>query len=496
MTAIAHTPAATSVGPRRLTEAGVVTVLIVAFLAWMPLQTPTALVVYQYLHFSDNPIPLAQAVLLFKDFWAAALIAVLFVRHFREIRFLWFDWCALAFGVLVAVYSVVPAALGSHLPAFAVIASARELLVPVELYGLGRLAGYAGVSAMTVIKAFLVIAAGAAVFSVGTFMLWPQTVWITSYNIVQFIHDVQGIGTATDLWNTSIVSIYAGHGSILRAIGPFVHPVGTGVYFAMPLTLAMCAAWLSNVHQKVSLALVLAGLVLFALAVVTPISRGTWIGFLGSVVICGVVLRKFRLAALTVVLFAVFIAYVPPFSFSVETAIAGTDSSTIAHNAAIDHGVQVITSDPLGGKVGGNDQYGAQIASAAGVNTEGVGENMYLTTYASVGPFGLLAFVIWLGAVTLDLLRRKRPSVPAWISVGVGTGLLAEAAAGMTASTLMRFTTAASMALVVGLIVAQSTAGNRGPDVDDLRHPRRWLGRRRGRAEAVVAVAAPDRDAI
>jgi O-antigen ligase len=107
---------------------------------------------------------------------------------------------------------------------------------------------------------------------------------------------------------------------------------------------------------------------------------------------------------------------------------------------------------------------------------------MYLTIYASIGPLGFLAFIVWLGALLLDLLVRRRPSMPTWVLIGVGAGLLAEAGAAMTASTLMRYTTAASLWLLVGLILAVPSEGLRLPDRAELKHPRRWLGLRRAPA--------------
>lgn len=463
---------AEGVRARGLTEAGLVTGLLAALLVWIPLQTPVAVVAYQYLHV---PIVLDQGILLIKDFWAAALFLVLLVRHWRQVRFRWFDWFALAFVVLVAVYSVVPAALGSRLPALSVISSARELLVPVELYGLGRLAVYAGVSVPGLVKASLVVAAGAAIFTVGTWALLPQTFWNTTYNLVGFIHDVQGVTTATDMWWASLLNNYSNYGDALRAVGPFTHPVGTGVYFAMPLTLAVCAAWMSDPRRRAALAIAALGVLLFAAAVITPISRGTWIGFAGAVVICGLVLHKYRLAAATVVVFAAFVALVPPFSWSILTALNGTDTSTIAHAAAVDRAVTVITQAPAGSGVGQADQFG-QIFAGGGA--AGVGENMYLAVYASIGPLGFMAFVIWLAAVVVELLGRVRPTVPVWISVGVGAGLLAEAAAGMTASTLLRFTNAATISILVGLVIGAPYSAFRRPDLDALRHPRTWFASR------------------
>jgi hypothetical protein len=458
------------VAPVSTRESRLVTWILIAFLAWIPLQTPIAVVAWQYLHLS---VSATQAILLVKDFWAAALILILFVRHVREIRFHWFDWFALGFAVLVFVYSVVPAMLGSHLPALAVIASARELLVPIELYALGRLAGYAGVSPKRLVVGFLVIAAAAAAFSITTWAFMPQDFWTTNYNLVGFTRIVQGIQSATDIWWASILSYYGTFGAALRAVGPFTHPVGTGVYFAMPLTLAVCAVWMSDVRRRVALAVAVIGLALFFVAVVSPISRGTWIGFAGAVVVAGVVLHKYRLAVLTVVAFALFVAFVPPFSWAVRSAASSSDSSSIGHATAIDYGIKVITANPAGLGVGQGDQYGAVFSG--GNSVAGVGENMYLTTYASTGPLGALAFIVWLGALLVELFRRVRPTLPVWICVGVGAGLLAESIAGLSASTLMRFTTAASIWFLVGLVIAVPYTASRGPSWEAVRHPRAWL---------------------
>jgi hypothetical protein len=465
-------------------EARLVTWLIVAFLVWVPLQTPVAVLIWEYLHAPDR---VAQGILLIKDVWAAAFILVLFARHWREIRFHWYDWCALAYGILIAVYSVVPSLRGSNLTLVAIIASARELLVPIELYALGRLGGYAGVSTAFVVKAFLAIAAVAAVFSVGTWAVMPQTFWSSTYNLVGFIHDVQGVTTATTTWFASILANYGPYGWSVRAVGPFAHPVGAGVYFAMPMALVLCAAWLSGVRRRFALAVVLAGVVLFAAAVISPISRGTWIGLVVAAIVAGAVLHKYRLAALTVVVFVLFVGLVPPYSYAIRSAVTGTDSSTVGHQDAVQLGIKTVAQNPVGVGVGQGDQFGAILS---GGDSLGIGENMYLTTYASVGPLGLLAFAAVLLGMLWELIARLRPNLPPWIPIGVGVGLLAEIAAGFTASTLMRFTTAASIFVLIGLVMGEPGAGIR-PDFEALLHPRKWLTSRGRKPAAEVEAADP-----
>jgi multisubunit Na+/H+ antiporter MnhG subunit len=60
-----------------------------------------------------------------------------------------------------------------------------------------------------------------------------------------------------------------------------------------------------------------------------------------------------------------------------------------------------------------------------------------------------------------ETINRVRESIPVWVSVGVGAALLASLVAAMSASTLMRFTTAASIWLLVGVVVAAPVTGQR-----------------------------------
>ena len=94
--------------PRKLSVA---TIGLALLTLWLPVQTPLAIVVFQYGHHEKW----AQALLLVKDVYAALLIAYLFVRYWRRLTFYWFDWAAIVYAVLIVVYSIVPWLLGSHI---------------------------------------------------------------------------------------------------------------------------------------------------------------------------------------------------------------------------------------------------------------------------------------------------------------------------------------------------------------------------------------------
>ena len=353
--------------------------------------------------------------------------------------------------MLTAIYSVVPSFLGSHITVMSVLATVREYVAPVELYILGRLVFLGGVDPYRLVKWFLAISAVAAVYTIVLDVL-PVTFWTTTMNMIEFVKQVQGISSVKSLWDISLVAQYGAAQTEIftRAVGPFTHPVGTGHYFMLPLVLsiAWCFESLNKGRQRQAIGLLLLSL-LFAAAVITPISRGSWIGAVVAILVMAVIYRRpaFSIAALA--LTGSLLMAISPYNYSLVSAWTGTDSSTQAHSSAISKGTTAVSQNPLGSGVGQADQFG-QIFSGG----EGIGENTYIALWVSVGPVGLVAFLIFMAGLILYLAAtRLRAPPPPWIAVGSGAALLGYAAASMTSSALMRFTTSASVWLILGLVV-------------------------------------------
>jgi len=440
-------------------EAVVVGALVAAIVTWLVIQTPVVLLAYQY---GGIPTTAARLALLAKDMVVAVTVFGLLVRHRHRIDLRFYDIAALAYIGLIAIYSVVPWALGSDLPFVAVAASARVFLMPVELYALGRLAVLSGVDVGAIVRVFIGASAIAAVFAVGQWMLVPVEFWASSMDMPRFVREVQGLPGALSLWDISILGHYGVGvgGQFPRAIGPFTHPVGASHYFIAPLLLAV-ARTMTLDHRAARGAVIGWGLLalLFAAAIITPISRGSWIAAGIGVLACGVLLRRVRIAVLALALTALLVVLVPPFSYSIRSAASFDDSSVIAHGQAVEEGVGTVLGNPIGLGVGQADHLGTALAGAA--DAAGVGENMYLSILVTVGPLGLLAFVVWMAGVGIGLAPR-RPGAAAWMRVALFAALVGYAASALTASGLMRFTTSASFWLVAGLLVGGLPAMARG----------------------------------
>ncbi len=86
-----------------------VTWALVLLVVWLPLQTPIAIAIFQYGH----SVGLSQATLLLKDVVVALLALYALAVTWRSLKLRWFDWLAIAYVVLVGIYSTVPWLLGS-----------------------------------------------------------------------------------------------------------------------------------------------------------------------------------------------------------------------------------------------------------------------------------------------------------------------------------------------------------------------------------------------
>ena len=445
--------------PKKLSVA---TIGLALLILWLPLQTPLAIVVFQYGHHEKW----AQALLLVKDVYAALLIAYLLVRYWRRLTFYWFDWAAIAYAGLIVVYSIVPWLLGSHIGVTSVVASARELAVPIELYALGRLAVAGGADIRWLVAWALAVAAAAAAFTVCVWAFTPRLFWSTTLDLVTFVRVVQGIPNVQTLWDISILARLGGGldyaNGFVRAVGPFTQPVGTGHYFVLPVVMTV-AFFYQAINQRrlwAAGAMAAAGL-LFVAAVIVPISRGAWIAVALAVVLCSLVCRRRAIIFVGLALAAAALVMVPAVRFSVVATVTGTDSSASDHASALGKGISTVIDNPIGLGVGQSDQFG-QVLGSGDTAGAGVGENMYITLLVSVGPLGLLAFLVWsAGLIKYLIAVRHRAPPPSWIVIGSGAALVGYLVTALLAPPLMRFTTSATVWLVVGLAMGSVLAASR-----------------------------------
>ena len=489
-------------GESRARVASLMTWALVLLLVWLPLQTPIAVAIFQYGHSTT----LARAVLLLKDAAVALLVLSCLAATWRQLKLRWFDKVAIAYVVLVVVYSVIPVALGSSQSITGVVSSARQFVLPVEAYALGRLAVLAGADVKLVFKAFVAASAVVAAIGVAEYFLLPIDFWASTLDLVTFERVAQGIPAAVNLWKIGLLGEYgAGTGAYPRSIATFPHPVGAGLYFLLPFGLSV-AAWFGGEARGRRLAAV--GLVvltlLFGMATIVTISRAAWAAAAAVLLMCGLAFHRTRMAIACVLVAGVFVAGVPPFNESITSALNRDDASILGHIEAIGRDLEAGLTHFLGLGLGSADRVvmidsvpdhvpttsgDTGTGPVGGAESVGLGENMYLSVLISAGPLGLLTLVVWCVGVIAVLLRAARGSPQKWLLVGTASALIGALAAAMSSSALMRFTTAASTWLLLGLATSLVLALN--PDAGAWRIGFGRLRRRRrkesGSAEGEAA---------
>ncbi len=255
--------------------------------------------------------------------------------------------------------------------------------------------------------------------------------------------------------------------------------MGAGGYFLLPLGLSVAAWFGGEAHGKRWMTAGLIGLtLLFGLATIVTISRGAWIAAAIVVFMCGYSFKRLRMAVFCLAITGVFVAGVPPFDESISSALNRSDSSVVGHIEAIGRDTQTFLKNIIGMGLGSADRVTAMSAeptpgpaaqvgagtTSAGVDSEdaGIGEDLYLSVLVSTGPLGGLTFCAWCLGVILALFRVSRKAAPNWLVIGTATALVGSLVSALTSSTLMRFTTAASSWLLLGLVTGMVLATSPG----------------------------------
>ncbi len=475
---------------------------LVLILVWLPLQTPIAVAVFQYGH----SVGLSRATLLLKDAAVALLLLYALGVTWRTLKLRWFDKLAIAYVVLVVVYSIVPWLLGSDHAFTTVASAAREFALPVEAYALGRLAYLVGADVRFIFRAFVVASAVVALIAIVEYFVLPITFWSSTLDLVSFERIVQGVPSAISLWDISLLGDYgAGGGTYPRAIATFAHPVGAAGYFILPLGLTVAAWYGGEARGK---RLMTAGLILvsllFALATIVTLSRGAWLAVAVAVVMCGYIFRRLRMAFLCLTIMGIFLVSVPPFNQSISSALNRNDGSMIGHMEALGRDVQAVMENVFGMGLGSADRVVTNLPPASptpqivaspsptpsgqsgtpavnntsDIESAGIGEDLYLSVLVSTGPLGAAAFFAWCLGLIVALVRGARQSTRKWLPIGTAAALVGSLVSASTSSAMMRFTTAASAWLLLGLATSLVLASS--PKVAGLTRPRLrgWLPRR------------------
>jgi len=324
------------------------------------------------------------------------------------------DWLALAFGVLVVVYGVLPQSwLGGGATHKGVLYAARHDLLPVGAYFLGRGLDLTENERARLCHTVLAVAAFVAAFGLIDVYAVPLSWWRP---VGGWFHDQLGLQYfgLSDLPENFVYN--AGNGVVFRRLtSTFLSPLATAYLLVVALFFVRLRAWRGRVLA----------LLLFAALLLTH-TRSALLALVGWLVVLAIVRRSLRPLLFAVVVAVLGFAFVKSYDHigprthftKAELAqqeanaklhhevsndpTAVNEASTSEHLQALREGVRTVVHHPWG--------FGLGNSGVTAVRTHikpKAGESTYTELGVELGLLGALVFVAWsLSLLRVALLRR------------------------------------------------------------------------------------------
>jgi hypothetical protein len=324
------------------------------------------------------------------------------------------DWLALAFGVLVVVYGVLPQSwLGGGATHKGVLYAARHDLLPVGAYFLGRGLDLTENERARLCHTVLAVAAFVAAFGLVDVYAVPLSWWRP---VGGWFHDQLGLDYfgLSDLPENFVYN--AGNGVVFRRLtSTFLSPLATSYLLVVALFFVRLRAWRGRVLA----------LLLFAALLLTH-TRSALLALVGGLVVLAIVRRSLRpllFAAVVAVLSFAFVKsydHIGPRTHFTKAELtqqeenakrhhgvsndptAVNEASTREHLQALRGGVRTVVHHPWG--------FGLGNSGVTAVRTHikpKAGESTYTELGVELGLFGALVFIAWsLSLLRVALVRR------------------------------------------------------------------------------------------
>jgi hypothetical protein len=324
------------------------------------------------------------------------------------------DWLALAFGVLVVLYGVLPQSwLGGSATHKGVLYAARHDLLPVGAYFLGRGLDLTEQERARLCHTVLAVAAFVATFGLIDVYAVPLSFWRP---VGGWFHDQLGLHYF-GLSNLPENFVYnAGNGVVFRRLtSTFLSPLATAY-------LLVVALFFVRLRGRRGQAL---ALILFAALLLTH-TRSALLALAGGLVLLAIVRRSLRPLLYAVVVAAIGLAFVKSYDHigprthftraeltqQVQNAkqhagvstdpTAVNEASTSEHWQALRDGVRTVVHHPWGFGLGNSG-----VTAVRTHITPKAGESTYTELGVELGLLGALVFVAWsLSLLRVTLVRR------------------------------------------------------------------------------------------
>ena len=326
------------------------------------------------------------------------------------------DWLALAYGVLVVVYAIVPqSALGGGAGRHAVALAAKHDLVPVGAYFLGRSLALGRDAWRRLGRALLGTAALVAALGLidvyAVSIGWWRTNGVVDYFHKQLGYEYHGTGGLPEnfIYNTGSEQHF-----LRRLVSTFLSPLASGYLMVVALLLAP--------RRRFAVAL---GAIAFA-GLLYTFSRSSLVALAGGLVVLALAARTWRPLVLAAAVAGVTIGWAHVFPKLGPTghwtkadlvhqrqhaaksgpasgnALSESEPSVHEHWLALKDGVHTVVHHPQGFGLGNVGQTASRTATPIKA-----GESNYTEMGAEMGILGSLLWIAWGLAVLAGLWRAR-----------------------------------------------------------------------------------------
>ena len=346
------------------------------------------------------------------------------------------DWLALAYGVLVCIYAVIPQhVLGGAAGAHAVGLALKHDLVPVGAYFLGRSLLLRREQlvpvAWTLIGAAAVVAVWGLIDDYAISISWWRNSAVVPYFHKQLGYDYHGTG---GLPENFIYNVGSDKPFLRRLVSSFLSPLATAYMLTVALLVA-AAIWRARWILLASVAI--------AAGLLFTFSRSSLIALVAGLVVLGFARRRWWPALAAVATIAVSIGWVHVFPSIAPTgrftradlvqqhktaqthpgasfnAASESEPSIREHLTSLRDGARTVIHHPQGYGLGN----AGQTASRTGTPIK-AGESNYTEMGAEMGVLGSLLWTAWVVVLLIALIRSAR-STRWWAAVGVASAFAA-----------------------------------------------------------------------
>jgi hypothetical protein len=349
------------------------------------------------------------------------------------------DALALAYGVLVCVYALIPQhVLGGAADSHAVALALKHDLVPVAAYFLGRSVVVRREQlvpiAWTLIASAAVVAAWGLIDDYAISISWWRSSAVVPYFHKHLGYDYHGTGELPEnfIYNTGSERHF-----LRRLVSVFLSPLATGYMLTVALILAT-ALW-RRARLLASLCIVIAAGLLFTF------SRSSLIALAAGLVVFAFVARRRLAVAAAVVTIGVFIGWAHVFpdvapqghwtkqdlihqrQISTRSAaatgnpVSTSEPSIREHLTSLRDGARTVAHHPQGYGLGN----AGQTASRTGTPIK-AGESNYTEMGAEMGILGSALWTAWILALLVALVRTARQT-RWWAATGIAAAFAAAA---------------------------------------------------------------------